>query len=66
MVRTGKPLNVSRRGVLLRVRERIADHTPVVVQMMLVDERIVLLGRVTHCTETVGGFKIGIELRFAD
>jgi hypothetical protein len=64
--RTGKLLNASVDGVLVMQHERIADGTIVLMQLMFHDGQIRLLGHVVHCTETVGGYKVGIGLQFAD
>ena len=64
--RTGKLLNASPTGVLVKQQEWIADHTLVLMRLLYDDAVIRLLGRVAHCTQTVGGYKVGIELEFAD
>jgi len=63
-VRGGKVLNVSSRGMLVWQREDINWGTKVVVQARLGETDTLLFGHVAHCTETVGGFKVGVELQF--
>jgi hypothetical protein len=63
-VRAGKVLNVSPRGVLVLQREDVSWGTKVVLQVRLGNTEALLFGKVAHCTETVGGFKVGVELRF--
>lgn len=59
-------LNVSTDGVMLKSANRIAYGTAVVLQLAITDEPVILAGRVIHCTQTVGGYKVGIELQFQD
>jgi hypothetical protein len=63
-VRTGRLLNASSDGVMIRLQEHLEHGATVLMQMTLADQPVVLVGRVNHCTETVGAFKIGIELQF--
>ena len=65
VTRPGKLLNASPEGVALKQREWIAYATQVVIRVMLADGEAILAGRVTHATDTVGGFKVGIQLVFA-
>jgi hypothetical protein len=60
----GKLLNLSPAGVLIKQRRRIDCGIPVLVRLMLADEEAILPGSVVHCTETVGGYKVGIRLLF--
>lgn len=64
--RTGRLLNASAAGLMVRQQGKIARGTHVVAKMILADATAVLTGRVVHCTATVGGFKIGIGLSFGD
>ena len=66
VTRTGTLLNVSPEGVMIKQQDKIEPGTTVVMKAIPWEEMVVLKGRVIHCTETVGGFKVGIELRFAD
>ena len=63
---TSRILNVSPSGLMIRHNQRLDSGTSMVLQADLHGEAILLHGRVVHCTSTVGGYKIGIELRFAD
>ncbi len=62
----GTLMNASASGVLIRQRQQTAPGTLVVISIPLDAELLLLAGEVVHCTQTVGGYKIGIELRFAD
>ncbi len=64
--RTGRLLNASDSGLMVKQYESIPEETEVAVEATIGDEVFALTGRVVHTTETLGGFKIGIELRFAD
>jgi len=61
----GKVLNVSAKGVLTRPTSSMDNGTVVLLRAHLGDESVVLVGRVSHCTETVGAFKLGVTLDFA-
>ena len=60
----GKLLNLSPAGVLIKQRRTIDSGIPVLVRLMLADEEAILPGRVIHCTETIGGYNVGIRLLF--
>ena len=64
VVQTGSLLNVSSNGVMIKQREEISSDTTVMMRATPCGETAVLKGRVIHCTETVGGFKVGVELQF--
>ncbi len=66
VVRTGRLLNASDDGLMVKQYESIPDETELRVEATIGDEVFALTGRVIHATQTVGGFKIGIELRFTD
>ena len=62
--RSGRVLNISPTGLMVKQREPVADGSSVLVKVGCEDGELVLSGRVMHCTETVGGYKLGIELLF--
>lgn len=66
VVRGGKLLNASPSGVMIRQYKEIQACTLVMLSVALDEETLVLAGEVMHSTQTVGGYKVGIELRFTD
>lgn len=56
-------LNLSHEGVMLRSDVEIRPRTRLAVEWPKDDEVLTLPGVVRHCTQTVGAFKVGIELR---
>lgn len=62
--RTGRVMNASVTGLMVRWPERIAEGEVVLARVSVGGAQAVLSGRVAHATETVGAFKIGIELAF--
>jgi hypothetical protein len=60
-----KLLNASLDGVMVLSREEVPENVQVVMAFNG-DEEIeyVLAGEGVHCTSTVGGYKVGIRLRF--
>jgi hypothetical protein len=64
-VRGGRLLNASSEGVMIGQREELAPGTAVRLHVMLGEVAARLDGRVIHCTQTVGGFKVGIQLLFS-
>ncbi len=60
----GALLDLSPRGVMIRSHLAIRESTVCRMEVALEDEIIDVQGIVRHCTETVGGYKIGIELCF--
>ncbi len=62
--RTGKLLNISLGGLLIREQEHLDCGTKMLIQARLDQRELLLVGQVAHCTETVGGYKVGIELLF--
>jgi hypothetical protein len=65
-LRKGKLLNVSAEGVLVRLQEQVIPETTVLLRLTLTQGEALLVGRVVHCTPTVGAFKVGIVLSFED
>jgi hypothetical protein len=62
--RTVPLLNVSPRGLTVKVYEPIPVEQAVIVRILLEGETRVFCGHVIHCTMTLGGFKVGIRLDF--
>jgi hypothetical protein len=60
--RTLPLLNVSPTGVMVKGQRRLPVHTKVRIELLVGDQTHELCGRVAHSTQTVGGYKIGIEL----
>lgn len=65
-VRTMPLIQVSESGVMVRSPSRLGEDTVVGMQAYLGDDTFALLGRVMHCTETIGGYKVGIQLAFME
>jgi hypothetical protein len=59
-------LQVSDDGLMVRCHHQIPIHTPVAIDARVGDAAVSLAGVVRHCTQTVGAYKIGIELFFPD
>ncbi len=58
--------NVSASGLMVKTSRRLPAQTPLWVEVWIADEKVSLAGQVIHTAQTVGGFKVGIELRFVD
>ncbi len=60
-------LNAALDGLMTRSREELPERVSVVLVLTTADDvEHRLLGEVVHCTGTVGGYKVGIRLRFAE
>ena len=57
-------LQLSDHGLMVRTERELPAYIGVAVQVALEDETATALGRVVHCTSTIGGYKVGIELSF--
>lgn len=64
--RTGRVLNASDGGLMIKQYQDIPSNTQLQIEATIGEESFALAGRVAHCTQTVGGFKVGIELEFPD
>ena len=64
--RTGRVLNASDGGLMIKQYQDIPSDTQLQIEATIGEESFALAGRVAHCTQTVGGFKVGIELKFPD
>jgi hypothetical protein len=63
-IRSGPLLDISPAGMMVKMYSELPIGLHVAVQVMLDGARVALRGRVVHCTNTLGGFKVGIELQF--
>jgi hypothetical protein len=63
-VRSGPLLDLSPAGLMVKVYGELPVGVPVRVQLTLNGLRLALRGRIAHCTNTLGGFKVGVELQF--
>lgn len=59
-------IQVSVVGMMGVIREEIPWHEKVSIEINPEGTPLLLWGRARHCTATIGGYKLGIELRFAD
>jgi hypothetical protein len=59
---SGTLLDVSMGGMMVKGTKAVAPETKVRIVLTLDSRPILLFGRVAHSTQTVGGYKIGIEL----
>lgn len=63
---SGRVLDVSATGLMMKTHRQVGIHTPVWLDLHINDEQMSVGGRVVHATATVGGYKLGILLTFAD
>jgi hypothetical protein len=60
-------MNASAEGVMLVCRTEVPAYVPVFIAFTSVaEEECALAGEVRHCTSTIGGYKVGVRLRFPD
>ena len=59
-------LGISADGLMVRNHTYMQVDTPLRMEVTFDNDSVALNGRVAHCTETVGAYKIGIRLQFAD
>lgn len=59
-------LQISAEGLTLRSHNPLAVHAVAAIELPLEVRNVGLEGRVVHCTQTVGAYKVGIELRFRE
>lgn len=64
--RTVTLLQVSEGGVMVRSHKPIKSRIRLRMDITLENDTVSLSGQVSHCTQTVGGYKVGIELSFRD
>ena len=56
---------VSAGGLALKSGQMISENRPVDVELYLGGDACTLSGTVIHCTQSVSGFSVGIELHFS-
>jgi hypothetical protein len=66
LTRTAPLLQISAEGLMVQIQEPIRVYTPLRLEVILGDETFALTGQVAHSTQTVGGYKVGIQLLFPD
>lgn len=64
--RTGNLLNVSDGGLMLKQYKEIPIGVTLTLEVLIGDEALQVRGRTAHCTQTLGGYKVGVELEFDD
>ena len=64
--RTVSLLQVSDEGVMVKSHKPIKARIQLRMNITLENDTVSLSGQVSHCTQTVGGYKVGIELEFSD
>ncbi len=57
-------VDVSPGGVMLRSFDPLERGTGMAMRFKLGSDDVTLMGRVMHCTATLGGYKVGIKLLF--
>ncbi len=62
LVTTGTVINVSENALMLRTRASVGIAMQIRIELGVDDDEFVLIGEVRHCTPTVGGYKLGVEL----
>ncbi len=66
VVETTSLLQVSEVGLTIKTRKEVPMDAEVRVEALMEDQPFALNGVVIHSTQTIGGFKTGVKLRFAD
>lgn len=66
IARTMRILEVSSGGLTLKGHASLRDGTAVTMHMELEEGMFVIQGRVIHATLTVGGYKVGVAVRFPE
>lgn len=65
LVRRSAPVyDISVDGLMARCLKPIAPHTRVLLHIAIGQEQAALRGVVRHSTQTIGGYRVGIELLF--
>ncbi len=65
VVRRSAPIyDISVGGLMARCLKPIEPQTHVLLHIDIGDQRVVLRGVVRHSTQTIGGYRVGIELLF--
>lgn len=61
-----KLMNAAPEGVMVLSREEVPECIPVLLTFIAdVEQEYLLSGKIQHCTSTVGGYKIGVQLCFS-
>ena len=63
--RTWSLIQVSSEGITAIAPEEVPDRFRIDIEWHREDEIIMLSGRIVHCTQTIGGYKIGVKLKFS-
>ncbi|MBX3394545.1 MAG: PilZ domain-containing protein [Phycisphaerae bacterium] len=58
-------VNLSNSGIMLKGETDIEIGTPVLIELNPDGKPFHVVGEVRHCTQTLGGYKIGVRLKFA-
>ena len=64
--RTVSLLQASAEGMMVKSHKPINARIQLRMDVTLENDTVALGGQVSHCTQTVGGYKVGIELEFSD
>lgn len=59
-------MQVASDGLMVRGHREIPIGTQMAMEVAFEGVEVVLLGKIAHCTNTVGGYKIGISLEFPE
>ena len=60
-------MEISAGGISLKIEQMIPEGRHVDLELYLAgDDGFTLAGRVVHCTQSVSGFSVGIEILFPD
>lgn len=57
---------VSSEGISAIAPNEVPELVRVTIQWIQEHETIILKGRVRHCTQTIGGYKVGVQLSFSE
>lgn len=57
-------IDVSPSGIMLRSFEPLQRGVGIAMRFTLGPDDVTLMGRIMHCTPTLGGFKVGVRLLF--
>ena len=63
-IRPGRLLNASSSGLMIKQFDDLPVDTPTRIDLTIGEDSVTLIGRVVHSTQTLGGYKIGIQLEF--
>lgn len=66
MIQTWDLRQVSAEGLTARSPRVVPEYTRFVLDVNINEQAIRLKAKVRHCTQTVGGYKIGLEILFDD